>query len=903
MNNMLISRFQRKPLAALIALSLCLPITHTLAQQNTQPQGDGKDNSNERLETITVTAQKRAQNLQEVPVSISAFTGEEMAESVIKDVYDLQTNVPGFGAFQSQSATNSSFSIRGVGTSSQNFGLESSVGLYVDGVYRARQNSMINNLVDIEAVEVLRGPQGTLFGKNTPSGALLMRTVAPSHDGDDGFVELTVGNFGLVNWSGATSLSAIEDVLAFRVTAFGSDRDGIVDDVKLGDNLLNDRNRWGARVQALYTPSDDLSVRIIADHAEIDEICCGAPMQLTNIRSMNVPNRFGTDAILANLGGTLLPDGKGFFDRKLAVNLAPISRMKESGISAEVNYEINENYDLVSISAYRNLDSYDIIDADFSDVDLLRNSNDSKQSSFSQELRIDYSDDNLNYILGFYFFRQQLDLDWSLKSGNQMNSFVEASFPAAFSQLVAGINQLSAATAGIVAPTAQAAPTGTSFNHSARQEHESYAIFGQFDYKLNDEWTLTAGLRFTNESKDMNTEFTERLANGAQSPAFFNSIGDPNIPATIVPGTLLYGAGAAGQALTGIQSFLATIDPSTPQGQTAFFNFLASPAGQQALSFIKPFQTPGWAFQALSSTTAVRPDIDANLDDDQVSGTLKLSYQPDKRSLYYASYGTGYKSGGTNTDRIALGLNPVFGAEKSSSFEIGMKKDFPDQNLRLNLAAHHTKVKDFQANTFTGVGFNLQNAGDFKVYGLELEATWVPMDSVEFKLAYAKTKASYDSFVRGTCWTAYEFHNTPDGKAPADPGQEGTLANPNPYCNRTGDDPEAEPEDYLVLKLKKDFELSDSIYAYVMAEYSYQSEAWLDGSNDPLTLQSSYNLLNLRFFVNFDEYDTDLILWGRNVLDEKYVSGTNFNTPLQEGKLNGYVSEPTTFGITVKKRF
>ena len=161
------NRLKRTPIASVIGLALALNSGLSAAQEAT-PDDKG-------LETITVTAQKRAQNLQEVPVAVTAFTGEAMAEAVIKDVYDLQTNVPGLGAFQSQSATNSSFSIRGVGTSSQNFGLESSVGLYVDGVYRARQNSMINNLVDIAAVEVLRGPQGTLFGKNTPSGAKIGR--------------------------------------------------------------------------------------------------------------------------------------------------------------------------------------------------------------------------------------------------------------------------------------------------------------------------------------------------------------------------------------------------------------------------------------------------------------------------------------------------------------------------------------------------------------------------------------------------------------------------------------------------------------------------------------------------------------------------------------------------------
>ncbi len=166
MSQFLPQNFKRKPLPLLVALTLGVASQSAFSQDTSETEVKKGG-----LETITVTAQKRAQNLQEVPVAVTAFTGDEMGESVIKDLYDLQTNVPGLGAFQSQSATNSSFSIRGVGTSSQNFGLESSVGLYVDGVYRARQNSMINNLVDVAAVEVLRGPQGTLFGKNTPSGA------------------------------------------------------------------------------------------------------------------------------------------------------------------------------------------------------------------------------------------------------------------------------------------------------------------------------------------------------------------------------------------------------------------------------------------------------------------------------------------------------------------------------------------------------------------------------------------------------------------------------------------------------------------------------------------------------------------------------------------------------------
>lgn len=871
--------FKRSKIALAVVTSMCVagPLAYAQEAENADKEPS--------LETITVTAQKRVQNLQEVPIAVTAFSGDEMAEAAIKDVFDLQKSVPALGAFQSQSATQSSFSIRGVGTSSQNYGLESSVGLYVDGVYRARQNSMINNLIDVEAVEVLRGPQGTLFGKNTPSGAILVRTIKPTHDGDDGFVEATVGNFGLMNFAGAMSFSAIEDVLAFRATGFTSQRDGIVDDVNLGDNKLNDRDRWGARLQMLYTPSDNFSLRIIADQGEIDEICCAAPVQVSNFQAQGIPGKFGSDAFLSQppFNATVF-SGDDFYDRKVAVSFLPESSMVDKGLSMEINWDLDDNYSITAISAYRNFESYDNIDSDFTDADLFGTTNDAEQSSFSQEIRLTYAGDKLNYILGAYYFNQDIDLDYSLYTDTNFNDFYMANFQGALDPVLNGIDAISALTGGLVAPSALAAPEGVGFDHVAKQEHESYAVFGQFDYKLTDALTLTAGLRYTDETKDLSTIFSENFESGDTFVPFFNSIGDPSNPATIVPGTLIYGAGVAGAVLQGIGA--GTIDITTPEGQAA-------------LQALVPFQTPGWGFQPLGATTAQRDDIIETLEDDRITGTVKLSYQFDRYSMAYVSYGTGYKSGGTNTDRIAEGFEPIFEAETSESIEIGLKKDFYEYDLRVNAAAHYTTVDDFQANTFTGNGFNLQNAGDYEISGFEVEATWFPTDTIEVNFAYAKVNAEYKSFERGNCWNAYTWHT-----GIVDPGQESTdPANPNPYCNRTGDRPGGEPEDFAILSLKKEFEFSSDIYTYIQADYSYTGDMILDGSNDPYAVQDGYGLLNARFFMKFDEYDLDVIVWGRNILDEEYINRTNFNVPIQDGKMNAYVSEPATYGVTVKKRF
>ena len=270
------------------------------------------------LDEITVVAQKREQNLMDVPVAITAVTGAQIEESGIKDMIDLQQNVPGLIVGGSQTTTTTNFSIRGIGSTSNNFGVESSVGLYVDGVYRSRQSSLINELVDVQAVEVLRGPQGTLFGKNTASGAINVRTVAPSTDGSDAFLEVTAGDYGLARVAGAANI-VLSDNLAFRGTVFTSQRDGYVQDDNVRgfistasgpvEDLYNDRDRVGLRMQLAYDNGDDLDVRVIADYAEIDEVCCVGTTNVDSIFSQGglAAGQFinGPDAILMSMGGTV----------------------------------------------------------------------------------------------------------------------------------------------------------------------------------------------------------------------------------------------------------------------------------------------------------------------------------------------------------------------------------------------------------------------------------------------------------------------------------------------------------------------------------------------------------------------------------------------------------------------
>jgi outer membrane receptor protein involved in Fe transport len=753
------------------------------------------------LEEVIVTAQKREQSMQDVPIALSAFSGEKLAEAGIRDMFELQSNAPSLSVGASQASTTATFGIRGVFTSSQNFGLESSVGLYVDEVYRARQSSMINNLVDVASVEVLRGPQGTLFGRNTPSGAVSVRSVKPDHEGS-GFIEGSLGDYDLASASGAVSISAIENVLAFRVTGFGMERDGFISDVALGDDVMNDRDRWGTRLQALWTPSDTLSIHVIADYSEIDETCCGTGTWRNNFEADSLPPgsppKFGTDTTVRDrLGGTVLP-ASDFYDYRVAMSFLPESENDDSGLSVQVDWD-SDAFLFTSITAYREYNSYDRIDADFLDVDALARSNDAEQSQFSQEFRISNTFERFSYVAGIYYFHQELD------------SVTDTIVGADAAGLVSGL-------LGIPVPDA-AFPADTGSRNVTTQDNDSYAVFGQIDYNLTETLVLTGGLRWTKEDKDMQNVFTEDASD--------------------------------------------------------------------SLDFI----SPGWGFW-LFPPLAPREDVDETIDDDQVTGTLKLSWFATDTIMLYASYGTGYKAGGVNTDRIPGTLPVVFDAETADAYEVGMKAEFPEQAMRLNVALHRTDTDDLQTISFQGTGFALQNAGVAETQGLEMDFSWQPLDALTLNAAYAWNDGEYADFEGGSCWVSTPWHtNQPD---PEDNG-DGS-------CDRSGGLLSGNPEHKAVVSGNLMLPLGSDLGAFLYGEYIYTDERMTDVNNDPAKLDGSFGIVNLRAGLRVESWDMDVTAWLRNATDEDYTS-TIADAVVQDGRLIAYYNEPRTWGLTVRKHF
>jgi len=291
---------------------------------------------------------------------------------------------------------------------------------------------------------------------------------------------------------------------------------------------------------------------------------------------------------------------------------------------------------------------------------------------------------------------------------------------------------------------------------------------------------------------------------------------------------------------------------------------------------------------------APQAPVDESLSDGQVTGTLKLSRFLQDDAMLYASYATGYKSGGTNTDRINPALDYVFDPETSEAFEVGLKADFPDKGLRLNLALHRTDYRDAQINTFGDGGFALQNAARINTWGGELEVTWLPTDGLVLTGAYTNTEGKFKDWDNDACWVAAQFHTgRPD---PGDPTQGlNTTA-----CDRSGDDLSFNP-DFLLFTAKQDFEFPGGIAVFLLLEYSQVGQATIS-SQDPFLEAPSYELFNLGLGFQLEQYDTDITFWGRNVLDEEYRM-VGYDPIGVNGRVVATPREPATYGVTLRKSF
>ncbi|MDO9361534.1 MAG: TonB-dependent receptor [Sphingopyxis sp.] len=647
--------------------------------------------------TIIVTATRRSEALSDVPIAVSAVTGETLEKTGATDVRALGQVAPSLLVSGATSEVNFSARIRGIGTVGENPGLESSVGLFIDGVYRSRTGVGLSELGDIERVEVLRGPQGTLFGRNSTAGLINIVTKGPELGAFAGKGSVSYGNYDYWRVDGMIN-APLGDKAAVRLDGVWQKRDGFIENVTPDEPDINDRDRWLVKGQLMFEPSETMSFRLIADYSERKENCCGGIL-LNPVRNLTRgPDGFPVASantllpLLQLLGANhqVAPVGTSFVRRQSTTpGVTYRSDTKDWGVSGEFDWDLGAAT-LTSITAYRDYKNAQGQDADFSTLDILRRTDlDRRFRLFTQELRLqgEAFDGRLDWLVGGYYANEKLDVDDDIVYGANYERFANCIAaatlaPALINPASATCSNLPAANfpgfQGFAALLGAARLNGTGNNGSTfHQRSTNYALFthNSFDI-IEDALTLTVGARYTHEKKTLS--------------------GDANFTNTLCPAIV----NSPFQALASLACVINGTAPDIVAG------------------------APGTKFS-----------------EGQWTGTAVLSWKPAPELLVYASASKGYKAGGFNLDYSALDrpcsttagsvaqnaactaalARPAnspgngrpeasdlqFASEKVDAYELGVKWDGP--GIDVNVAAFWQEYSNYQLNTFNGVNFEVTN--------------------------------------------------------------------------------------------------------------------------------------------------------------------------------------------------
>jgi iron complex outermembrane receptor protein len=765
---------------------------------------------------IIVTARRRDEQAQDVPIAIGVLDGRALNDTGAFSVYKIQQLAPTLQIYSSN-PRNTAVNIRGIGVpfGLTNDGFEQGVGIYVDDVYYSRPASAVFDFLDVSQVEVLRGPQGTLYGKNTTAGAINIRTNQPTFD-FEGSAEVSLGNHGFKQAKAAVS-GPLSSTVAARLAISTTDRRGTIYDVTTS-RWINGQDNLGLRGQLLFRPSDNLDITLSGDWNNQDAVCCGGVYVGYGPTQRAANRQFSALAALFGYA----PPSTDPFDRLTDLDLPLQAKNKTGGASLRAVWDIDDASTVTSISAWRFWRWNPINDRDYTGLSIVSKSqNPSQQNQYSQEFRYNYGGERLNFVLGAFGFYQRIDTQGTEQQGADASLW----------NLTGGS---SAALAGDPSVLEGLTATNTQWLKST-----SLALFGQLDFKLTDRLTIQPGARLNYDKKE-----------GHYQREVFDGAGNP-VPAT--------GGDAVQRAQRGIYAPL----------------------------FYEP-EFSAWNF----------------------SYDLTLSYQASRDLLAYATYAKTFKSGGINMNGVPVDANnePIAEAytikpESVHHFEAGLKSQFWDRRVTLNLAAYRTTIDDFQANVSNGQlgvlrGY-LANAGKVRTQGVEVDFSVRPSARFNAYVNGTYTDAKYVKFVDAPC--PPELSGGGTGTPPGAPGVPGANSPANcdvsgqvlPGISRWAFSYGGEANAPVRL-LGKDGEIYFGVDGSYRSKFSSNPSpsiyAWVDG----------YALTNFR--LGFRTASLNIYGWIRNAFDTEYFEQLNFG-PSNTGLIAGVPGEPRTWGGTVRFDF
>jgi iron complex outermembrane recepter protein len=802
---------------------------------------------------IIVTATRRAQDVQDIPLAVTAVSPVQLERQGVVNVSQLAQVSSSFSSSNAQIASGSVvLRIRGVGTTSNNIGFESAVGIFIDGAYQSRPGIALGEFVDVERAEVLRGPQGTLFGRNTSAGALTITNKRPDLNEFGGFANASYGNYDLISVQGALNAPIIKDTLALRVTGAYRKRDGFVEvrgpgGTKLGESNNIDQFLLRGQVGFAFGAVEG---RIIGDYSKSTAGCCTA-IELA-------PSALETSGLLAGFGlgatGGQFQTNRGLQaaeDRVTSANAVPIGNIKNYGITADVTVPVGENADLIYIGSYREFRAKEKYDTDFQGIDLFNvELLDTRIDTMTHELRFqgDALDDKLEYLVGGYYSTEDISQNASFAFGPDYAALANASLFGLATQL--GIPSFGPTALQTLSGGQD--PATTRATNGYIQNSKSWSLFTNNTFAITDNFKVSVGLRYSNETKD----------------GSYKSLANTN------------------PTCTGIVGNAAALNLANADPRVRLLGGTALVLG--CFPFLAPADLPASAVLPLPRS------FSGKFKDNELIYTGKLQYEFNVPVNVYASFTHGYKSGGFNLDSTAAigGADPSFRSELVDSYEVGIKARLLDNAVTANLALFKEDFTDFQVLEFTGTRFQTFNVPKATSTGFELETTIRPDDHLTINGALTYVDAKYPQNCAGTS-TEINVVNL-CGEKLTNAAQITAIAGAT-YSNDIG----SSMKYFLNAQVKLE---SDSRTSTQATELPATPALVGTTAKLPFDVQDGNVKVNLRAGLSTISDSVGIEFWVQNLLDET-TRGVTFNTTLRSGSRSTFILEPRTFGVTVRGKF
>ena len=754
------------------------------------------------LEVIQVTAQKRSENAQETPISMNVLSSDDLKEKSIEKIDDLQYAVPNL--HMTETGISTQMFIRGIGTGN-NQGFEQSVGQYIDGIHYGRQQLLRMPFLDLERIEVLKGPQSIMFGKNSVAGALNLSSAKPTQDTEIHFGLQYQPTIDATELTGMVS-GALTDTLSARLAVRDYSEEGYIENTfKDRDETIRDET--AVRLSLLWEPSDSINFLFKIEHDEFD----GTGRQIEVIK--DEPSLAGSPipgATFSQILGALghpdaISESELNYGRQADAEESNNNRLDNATLTA--NFKLGD-YTLTSVSGFVSYDFVETCDCDYTAAPIFSVFIDEEYEQFSQEIRlVSPVGEKFDWLGGLFYQTSELGFDDNIKIPS--NSVL-----------------------GLLSGGALSPMTGQGAGRNYQLDTDMFSAFFQGRYHFTDAITLTLGARFTSEEKTstrvMNiTDLgTGDITTNPMAPILFDSV-------------------------FGIQNEQS---PLSPQGH----------------------------------------NLSGKRDENSFTPLINISYKIDQNIMAYVSATTGFKAGGF--DARANNVNSwEFEEEEATAYEMGIKSLLLDDTLEVNLSFYRTEYDNLQVSQFDGVlGFNVGNAKETVVQGVEVEGRWIILDGLSMQYGVAYLDHEYKDFTNGNCHS----RQVPDGDIGADGNQ---------LCDYTGKSGQYTPK--LTASIGFDYftDISFLGFEYFRTTLGlyHSAKQNVDVNLNPLYEVDAYDKVDLRIALESENWN--IALFGKNITNEEVLTYVG-NNPLSGSTFGtdtfyGFVDRPAVYGIQLDYNF